>query len=616
MSDAPGSPAGQEANEATLARHLLELQQTLDRYSKEDNRLEAQQFQLQSQIAQYVDYARHAQATNQENLWRHAQARLAELYPYLNRVQQQRAYLKAQIDTLAQQQQWLLSQLGAYRASQQGAPYYPQGNPPWGAPPYAAQNDAQPNQKRARGPLIIGFSILTLILIAAILLSGIARRPFAQNGNQTTNAPTSIPRSTPITNPFAPNGTGPSNKQCVNDYGQPCYNPEDIQKAFSLTPLYQQGYDGGGSTIVLIDAGNTDQVQANLTQFDQAMGLPDPNLTIVQPFGPPAAYTCPDGEDDLQGETILDVEWSHAIAPGAKIVVLIGSNDSGQSSQNNCFLYGLEQSVSYAVDHRLGQIVSLSYGGSELGDVHDTAADKQSEQQEFAQGDNLFKQAAREGITVIDATGDTGVTNGNDYTKGDSFWTTPNVNYPASDPNVLAVGGTKLTINSQTSDYVSETVWNDQVGATGGGLSTVYSEPDYQKNIPNQSVLQGKRGIPDVSFPADNFLVYDTTINKPFFQDKPEWAHWAVVGGTSASAPCWAGLIAIANQLHGKPLGLVQPALYSLNGKDMHDITSGNNSFANIQGYQAVTGFDLASGWGTPIASTFLPALAKAANQS
>jgi hypothetical protein len=185
----------------------------------------------------------------------------------------------------------------------------------------------------------------------------------------------------------------------------------------------------------------------------------------------------------------------------------------------------------------------------------------------------------------------------------------------ASDPDVLAVGGTKLNTNFQTGDYTSEVVWNDDIGASGGGLSTIFSEPDYQKKLPNQNALQGKRGIPDVAFPADNFLVYDPTITKPFFQGKPEWAHWAVVGGTSASAPCWAGFIAIANQIRGKPLGLVQPALYSLNGKDMHDILSGDNSYANVQGYRAAKGFDLATGWGTPIASAFLPALVKAADQ-
>ena len=610
MSDESASPAGQ-ANEATLARHLLEIHQTLDRLTHEDSRLESQQLQLQSQIAQYVDYARHAQATNQENLWHYAQSHLAELQPYLQRVQQQRAYLNAQRDRLTQQQQWLLAQLNSLRAQQQNAPYTP-GNSAWGFPD-ASGNIIPFKRKRSPGRWIISFSILALVLIVALTLSGVIRQPFIHSANQTANATAPTTRPTVITTPFVPNGSGPSNAQCVKDYRQSCYGPEDIQKAFSLAPLYQQGYDGSGQTIVLIGAGNTDQVKSDLAQFDQAWGLPDPNLTILQPFGPPTPYTCPSGEDDLQGETILDVEWSHAVAPGAKIVLLISSNNSGQSSQDNCFLYGLEQSVSYAVNHHLGQVISMSYGGSELGDIHDTASDKTGEQQEFSQGNTLFQQAVKQGITIIDASGDSGVTNENDYTKANSYWSKPNISWPASDPNVLAVGGTKLTIDTQTGNYVSETAWNDEIGASGGGLSAVYNEPDYQKNIPNQGLLQGKRAIPDVSFPADNFLIYDTTIKTPFFQGHPEWAHWAVVGGTSASAPCWAGLIAIANQIRGKPLGLVQPALYSLKGKDMHDITTGDNSYGNIQGYRAVPGFDLTTGWGTPIASTFLPALAKAA---
>ena len=611
MSEESGSPVGQGANEATLARHLLEVRQTLDRFTREDSRLELQQRQLQSQFAQYVEYARQAQASGQENLWRHAQARMAELQPHLNRVYEQRMYLKAQRDTLTQQQQWLLAQLGALRAQQQSVPYTA-GDPGWRLPE-SSGNVLPFRRRRSPGRWIIGFSVLALMLIVALTLSGVIRQPFTHSSNQTTNATAPTTRSTVVTTPFAPNGTGPSNRQCISEYGQACYSPEDIQKAFSLTPLYQQGYDGSGQTIVLISAGNTDQVKDNLAQFDQAWGLPDPNLTIVQPFGPPSPYTCPSGDDDLQGETLLDVEWAHAIAPGAKLVVLVSSNNSGQSSQNNCFLYGLEQSVSYAVNHHLGQIISLSYGGSELGDIHDTAADKSSEQQEYANGHTLFQQAVKQGITILDASGDSGVTNGNDYTKAGSYWSKPNISWPASDPNVLAVGGTKLTVDPQTSSYRSETVWNDDIGASGGGLSAIYSEPDYQKNIPNQSLLQGKRAVPDVAFPADNFLIYDSTLKKPFFQNKPQWAHWVVVGGTSASTPSWAGLIAIANQIRGKPLGLVQPALYSLNGKDMHDITSGDNSYGNVQGYRAVQGFDLASGWGTPIASALLPALAKAA---
>src|SRR5262249_8830620 len=154
------------------------------------------------------------------------------------------------------------------------------------------------------------------------------------------------------------------------------------------------------------------------------------------------------------------------------------------------------------------------------------------------------------------------------------------------------------------------------VGATGGGRSAVFAEPDYQKQLPNQALLQGQRGVPDVAFPADGFLIYNSSITAlGLGKIKSEWKHWQIVGGTSASAPCWAGLLAIANQMHGKPLGLIQTTLYTLQGKGMHDITTGDNSLHGVKGYQAQKGFDLVSGWGTPIADEFLLALVQAAGQ-
>ena len=338
-----------------------------------------------------------------------------------------------------------------------------------------------------------------------------------------------------------------------------------------------------------------------------------PAYHIAQYFCSPL-YTCSDGIDDLEGENTLDVEWSHAIAPGAKIVLLIGANDSGGLPGQNCSFVGLQDAARYTIEHRLGQVISMSYGGSELGDVSDTPLDKDGERQYYSDGHTLFQQAAQAGSTVIASSGDTGATNPNDHAKPSSYWNRPNVSWPASDFEVLAVGGTQLKVDPQTGKYLSEQVWNIDQGASGGGLSTVFDEPTYQKNLPNQSLLGGHRAVPDVAFPADDILVYEAFSPGTLIDHHPEWEHWDVVGGTSVGAPCWAGLIAIADQMRGKPLGLVQPALYSLAGKDMHDIVMGDNSFGQVTGFQATKGFDLATGWGTPIANTFLPALVKAAN--
>jgi hypothetical protein len=608
MSDEPQSPTGQGANEATLARHLLELRQTLDRLTKEDSRLELQQIQLQSQIARYEDVIESAQTADKENLLRYAQERLSELQPQLTKVEELRARLKTQKDALTQEQQTLLAQLGTQRASRQSAPDT-EADPTWKLPEPSGKI-VKFRRKRSPGRWILGFSVLALILIVALTLTGVVRLPLAaltQSQKNQGNTGIDIPF-------FTVNATTPDNQRCVQLYRQSCFSPEDMQQAFRLNPLYRRGYIGTGQTIALISVGNTTHIQADLQQFDQSMGLPAANLTILQPFGPPTPYTCPDGQDDLQGESLLDVEWAHAIAPGAKLVLLIGTNDSQQSQDENCLFWGLGDAIRYAVDQQLAQIISISYAGSELGDIHDTPDDKAGELRYYGEMHTVFQQAVNQGITILAAAGDDGATNPNDITKPASDWDKPNVSWPASDADVLAVGGTRLNIAPQTSLYTSEVVWNDS-GSTGGGISTIFTEPDYQKQLPDQSLFQGKRAIPDVSFPAEGFLVYDSTQARPFFEDEPLWAHWSVFDGTSASTPCWAGLIAIANQLHNKPLGLVQPALYSLNGKDMHDILSGDNSYANVQGYRAGKGFDLATGWGTPIANSFLPDLVKAADQ-
>jgi subtilase family serine protease len=329
-------------------------------------------------------------------------------------------------------------------------------------------------------------------------------------------------------------------------------------------------------------------------------------------------YDCgPDG-DGLTLENTLDVEWSHAIAPGANIILLVWSNGFADAQpQDNCGIIGIDQAVAYALRHQLGQIISISYGGSELGAASETAAQQADDKQFYTQADAIFKQAADNRVTVLAASGDSGATNP-DGSSQNGFWKTPNVSWPASDPYVLAVGGTSVQIGETSGARTGEQVWNDGKvgGSTGGGLSAIFPEPDYQKLVPDQSLLQGKRGIPDVAFPAAiNFSLYSSSRAGAMGKVNPtKWNHWDLVGGTSASAPCWAGLIALANQMEGSSLGFIQPWLYQLRGQGMNDITTGDNSFGGVTGYQAQVGFDLVSGWGTPIADQLLNALINLAN--
>lgn len=498
-----------------------------------------------------------------------------------------------------------------------------------GQPGYPYSQPPTPPAKNSMFLMLTLGGLALLVILVPLLLFALSRNPSPTPTTAqatTTSAPTATPTSTSDW-VFTPDGTAPTSAQCVNVVAIACYSPEQIQEAFSLNALYKQGFDGKGQTIVIVGAGNTQNIEGDLQAFDKAWGLPDPpSFKILQPFGAPTPYTCPNAGpsiDFLQVETALDVEWSHAMAPGASIVMVVGPNKEQTyfpvpKNAPLCGLYDLEEAVNYALDNHLGNIISISYGGSELGADTDTSVDKANEQKEYNAGHAIFQKAASMGVTVMASAGDDGATNPNDYVNQQSYWKTPNVSWPASDPYVLAVGGTSLTIKDANGTYDSETAWNDN-GATGGGLSVLFGEPSYQKKAQNQSLFQGKRGLPDVAFPADiNYLLYEKSDYGTV--DPSKWAHWNLIGGTSASSPCWAGLIAIADQISvqsgGKPLGYIQPGLYSLQGQGFHDITHGDNNFAHVAGYQALQGFDLVSGWGTPIADQLLPALVQAVQQA
>jgi subtilase family serine protease len=180
-----------------------------------------------------------------------------------------------------------------------------------------------------------------------------------------------------------------------------------------------------------------------------------------------------------------------------------------------------------------------------------------------------------------------------------TFYPFPTVNFPASSPLVTAVGGTSLYADT-SGDYQSETVWNSDGGASGGGISQYFGEPLYQRLLPasDQALLGGHRGIPDISWNADPrtpILIYLSFL-------EPSRAGYYTVGGTSEGSPDWAGLVADLNQLAGHPIGFLNPYLYALGAAHigLHDITVGNNSDKGVPGYSATPGWDPASGWGTP----------------
>lgn len=335
----------------------------------------------------------------------------------------------------------------------------------------------------------------------------------------------------------------------------------------SYTPIaVSQLYDhpaatGAGQTVAIIELGGG-YTSADLTAYFSGLGLKTtPSVTAV---GVDGAQNQPSGDpNSADGEVLLDIEVVGAIAPGATIVVYFAPNtDQG-------FLDAITQAIHDTV-HK-PSIVSISWGGPE----------STWTAQALSEFDQAFQDAAALGVTVCCAAGDSGSSDGE--TDGAAH-----VDFPASSPHALACGGTRL--ESANSRISQEVVWNEGAsnGATGGGVSETFPLPSYQANanVPvsvNASHFKG-RGVPDVSGDADPATGYQVRVD----------GKNAVFGGTSAVAPLWAALIALANEAAAKPLGFIHPVLYA-SPKAFHDITSGNNG-----AYSAGPGWDACTGLGSP----------------
>ncbi len=609
MNNQQASGAGKGSTEAATVKALLEVRDALLDLATEERQLSFQHTQLESQI---TSYERQIREVRDEHLALVAQQRVSDLQKRLADLQQQLEHLRAQKDLLAQRQQVLQDQIQALRAEQQRAALHGGDHLTWthDEPPWTPQRSAR-SKETPRLLLVMG--ILVLALIGSLTLAHTLHLP-------SQPLPTDTSTLLPDAPFFHPNGKGPDDDECQQQAHYVCFSPEELQRAFNLNPLYREGYNGSGQTIVILGAGYTTTLQNDLHMFDLAWGLPDPDLTILQPHGLPNPYVCgTDTVDTLQRENTLDVEWAHAIAPGAKIVLIVGANGSSTSPPDrNCVHSSLIEDIRYALDNHLGQIISTSFGSSELGLVADKPDQVTGRQNMLkTQAHALLMRAASEHVTIVAASGSAGATNPNDLLRPESFWKKPNVSWPASDPYVLAVGGTNLTLTAADT-YAGETAWNSSPdgGASGGGLSALFSEPEYQKTLPNQGLLMGKRGVPDVAFPALSYTIYGSYSTGLLGKVSSQWYHWDLEDSTSAGALCWAGLIAIANQMAGQPLGFIHPTLYAMQGLDMHDITQGENSFAGVQGYEALPGYDLVTGWGTPIANQFLLALVQTNNHT
>ncbi|MFZ3211944.1 MAG: S53 family peptidase [Terriglobales bacterium] len=352
------------------------------------------------------------------------------------------------------------------------------------------------------------------------------------------------------------------------------YTPLQVATAYN----FPGGADGSGECIALIELGGGYKPADLASYFKQLNLSTTPTVSaasVDQGTNHPTGD--PNGPD---GEVMLDIEVAGAVAPGARIVVYFAPNTDA----------GFLDAITTAIHDKTNQptVVSISWGGPESSWTS----------QAMTSMDEAFQAAAALGITVCVATGDDGSTDG----VTDNL---QHVDFPASSPFALACGGTRLTATG--SAISSETVWNDLAtneGATGGGISDFFALPTFQAGakVP-PSANPGNhvgRGIPDVAGDADPVTGYVTRVD-----GQPD-----VIGGTSAVAPLWAGLIARLNQKLQTPVGYANPLLYGAAAKAgaFHDITSGNNG-----AYKAGPGWDACSGLGTPIGTALLSALAPAA---
>jgi subtilase family serine protease len=414
---------------------------------------------------------------------------------------------------------------------------------------------------------------------------------------------------------------GPSTTaECEQSFHIACYNPAQLQQAYGLNALYSRGITGKGATIVIVEPYGSPTIASDLRAFDRAENVPNPpSLRIIKPAGKVPHYN-PDNPDMVgwAGETTLDVEYAHAIAPGAKIL-LVETPGGGRSG--TAALSPVLTAEKYVIRHHLGDVISQSFGITEQ--AIGSAAIRSLR--------GAYTAAYANHVTVLAASGDTGAA-GLEASQT-SYYTHAVTSWPASDPLVTAVGGTHLDLDSSGNRNSADTVWNDTYSknanqlvngsngpnplGTGGGKSAVFARPSYQSKV--RGITGGHRGLPDISMSAacsGAVNLYQTFGGQP--------PGWYAACGTSESSPLFAGIVALADQVAGHRLGLINPALYRLasqHAPGLVSVRSGNNTVSfrqggkrhTVRGYGARAGYNLATGVGTINAQLFVPELARAA---
>ncbi|HLY33302.1 MAG TPA: S53 family peptidase [Jatrophihabitantaceae bacterium] len=448
--------------------------------------------------------------------------------------------------------------------------------------------------------------------------------------------------------------TPPTEAQCFS-VGRRCFAPQATRAAYNVNPLYSDGIDGTGVTIAIVDSYGSDTITHDLHVYDQAFGLPPlcgeesvtctsgmPTFSQFHFQGAPATKAPPStannsGQESKAAwalEVSLDVETAHAMAPGANILLVTTPTAETLGVQGFPDMMNAEQ---YVVDHHMADVISQSFGSSE--DAFGSA-------QSLLNLRHAFVSAAASGVSVLASSGDNGTATVRKSPVGgpnaQPVIPFPAVEWPTSDPLVTSVGGTYLCtdptnttsrvvdsgdppVNCISNPGQAEVGWID----SGGGFSHVFGTPAYQSTLPAGSTPIGSmRGVPDIALEASSRtggLVYLTLppdgnggLN---CGGTPCSTGWYDIGGTSLSCPQWAGFVALADQMNGGDLGLINPALYKVAANstqyanDFFDVTVGNNQTdSSVPGYSASTGWDPITGLGTPNVANLVPDLVAASH--
>lgn len=341
------------------------------------------------------------------------------------------------------------------------------------------------------------------------------------------------------------------------------YTPRQVADFYQ----FPANVDGTGQTVGILELGGGYK-PADLKTYFSSLEVKEPTVVSVSVD---KAKNTPTNANSADGEVLLDIEVVGAVAPGAKVVVYFAPNTS-QGFQD-----ALTTAIHDSANHP--SVISISWG----------SAESTWTAQAMTAFDSAAQDAAALGVTICAASGDSGSSDG--VSDGGNH-----VDFPASSPHILACGGTSL--QTANGAITSETAWNDgsQGGASGGGFSNQFPLPSFQSGADIQPPTGGGRGVPDVCGDADPETGYSVLVD----------GQSLVIGGTSAVAPLWSGLIALLNQRLGKPLGFLQPVIYALpeSADAFRDITSGSNG-----AFSAGPGWDAVTGLGSPSGDNLLAAL-------